>query len=272
MPFQSSRHGLPLLRSAVALAIAAVGSAAMAQVPPTFTFDPTAVGLTGSSVTANNILISDFSRVTFTSGSQFTETGYLVVTGFQSATDPKIEVPGLGMYVKFDASGTTTATNPTAAPTVASFNTLTYTLYGYNDVGTATFGFDGSGNPTETAEGEKVLATGTLQSGGGSTLPDPQSGKFYAFAGAALNFNPDPANAAFFVSPNPFFDTALTTFANTPDTVTPFGNGFLITQGGGKISFQQQQVTPVPEPETYALLLAGLGMIGFLTRRRARSA
>ena len=27
-------------------------------------------------------------------------------------------------------------------------------------------------------------------------------------------------------------------------------------------------VTPVPEPETYALILAGLGAIGFITRRR----
>lgn len=34
-----------------------------------------------------------------------------------------------------------------------------------------------------------------------------------------------------------------------------------------RISFA---VTPVPEPETYALLLAGLGMVGMTVRRRAR--
>jgi hypothetical protein len=27
-------------------------------------------------------------------------------------------------------------------------------------------------------------------------------------------------------------------------------------------------VTPVPEPETYAMMLAGLGMLGFMARRR----
>jgi hypothetical protein len=27
---------------------------------------------------------------------------------------------------------------------------------------------------------------------------------------------------------------------------------------------------PIPEPETYAMLLAGLGLIGFMTRRRKR--
>ncbi len=31
-------------------------------------------------------------------------------------------------------------------------------------------------------------------------------------------------------------------------------------------------VTPVPEPETYALMLAGLGVVGFMARRRKRQA
>ena len=30
------------------------------------------------------------------------------------------------------------------------------------------------------------------------------------------------------------------------------------------------KVTAVPEPETYALLLAGLGAVGFIARRRQR--
>jgi len=31
-------------------------------------------------------------------------------------------------------------------------------------------------------------------------------------------------------------------------------------------------VTPVPEPETYAMLLAGLGVMGAIARRRSRAA
>jgi len=37
-------------------------------------------------------------------------------------------------------------------------------------------------------------------------------------------------------------------------------------KGGGYQLFSE--VTPVPEPETYAMLLAGLGLVGFMVRRR----
>jgi len=37
------------------------------------------------------------------------------------------------------------------------------------------------------------------------------------------------------------------------------------------IAGAQLSVTPVPEPETYAMLLAGLGLVGFAARRRARA-
>jgi hypothetical protein len=44
-----------------------------------------------------------------------------------------------------------------------------------------------------------------------------------------------------------------------------------ITAGGTPISLTPQaNVTPVPEPETYAMLLAGLGAIGFMSKRRQR--
>lgn len=37
---------------------------------------------------------------------------------------------------------------------------------------------------------------------------------------------------------------------------------------GGNISFDNIQVTAVPEPKTYAMLLAGLVAVEFMTRRR----
>jgi hypothetical protein len=53
-------------------------------------------------------------------------------------------------------------------------------------------------------------------------------------------------------------------------------NGFVIKfgpdaefNGINNIAFS---VTPIPEPSTYALMLAGLGVVGFAARRRQRAA
>lgn len=57
------------------------------------------------------------------------------------------------------------------------------------------------------------------------------------------------------------FDTVNFTFAGLGD-----GLGIDLNNEGGKISFTV--ITAVPEPETYAMVLAGLGLIGFMTYRR----
>ena len=40
--------------------------------------------------------------------------------------------------------------------------------------------------------------------------------------------------------------------------------------GGQETFFMANAISPVPEPETYALMLAGLGLMGFVGRRRAK--
>jgi len=40
--------------------------------------------------------------------------------------------------------------------------------------------------------------------------------------------------------------------------------------GGGEYMDAQDQLTMIPEPETYAMLLAGLGLMGFVARRRQK--
>ena len=54
---------------------------------------------------------------------------------------------------------------------------------------------------------------------------------------------------------------------NGPLVLTVMGN----TKGGSYGGVFNLNLAPVPEPETYGMLLAGLGILGFLARRRKQS-
>ncbi len=253
-----------LRHSVVAVAAVAACNGAFAALSP-FTLNTSAF-TGGTTFTGDNILVSDYSTITFNGVGGFTDTGFLAVSGVQLGGST-FTPPGLnstyGLYFAFSGTGTTTVANPALAPTFGSFTSMTYTLYGYN--GTASFGFSGN-TPTETAVGEVVLATGTLINGAVGTLPSGNGITFTPSANADLTFS--ALSPAFFVAPSPFYGMAITAFTNTTSEVEPFANGFRIRQGGGSLNF----AAPIPEPETYALMLAGLAAMSFVVRRRTRNA
>ena len=273
MKFASLKPTLPRVqRSAVALALAAFGVGASAL--PIFTIDADPSTTVVRSVQADNILISDFARVLI-NGTSFTESGFLSVTDLQLG-GVNVQNSGVGtaynMYVEFTGAGTLSSlANPNAAPTFGSFQTLTYNLYGYGGT-VATFGVGPGGatvngvlaNPLTTGvAGEVLLASGALISGNVSTTPGPGE-KFSPSASTLLSFNLTAAGQNVFTAPNPFYNAAFASFTNSPSQVMMFDGGFTISQGGGSINF----LSPIPEPETYALMLAGLAAVGFVARRR----
>ena len=242
---------------------------------PTFTLAPagSTPPLIGAPVTADNIIVSDFSTVRFTGPTSFTDAGFLAVQSFQMG-GTTVVAGGLnstyGLYFQFSGAGSVSGGNPAVSPTSGSFASLNYTLFGYNGP-SATFGFDGGDNPTVTgAAGAIALATGSLLSGPNqsSVGSSPQSPSFTSFAGANLSFTPTAAGAGFFANPSSFYNVAVSSFINSPTEVSPvaagFASGFRIAQGGGSVNF----AAPIPEPETYAMLMAGLGALGWVARRR----
>ncbi|MDY0747605.1 flocculation-associated PEP-CTERM protein PepA [Paucibacter sp. R3-3] len=247
----------------IGLALASLSASAL----PSFTLDPSTIGLAGSAFTADNLLVSNFSTVLNGPAGAFTETGYLSVTGAQLGGGMAMAAglnTGYGLYVQFAGAGHTTfGTDPTTGPTFGTLDSLTYTLYGYN--GTATFGFDAGNMPMTTATGAIALASGMLVPGTGSVTTTPSAPLFAPSANAILTMD-GTAGGAFFASPNPFMNQALTSFSNTSSQVSLINGGFTIRQGGGSINFS----SAVPEPESYALLAAGLAVIAFVSTRRSR--
>ncbi|MDY0744428.1 flocculation-associated PEP-CTERM protein PepA [Paucibacter sp. R3-3] len=249
---------------AAVVAMGAVGAAAQAATLPSFTIDPSAIpGVSSPAFTANNLIVSDYAAVTFNGGT-FSDVGFLSIQSAQSATGP-VATSGLnsayGFYIQFTGSGPTPAGDPTTDFTKATFSQLSYTIYGYQ--GTASFGFSGT-TPTTTATNVVALASGSLISGSAVTIPNGD-GTFTPSGSAKLTLSLTPAGEAFFTSPDTFYNLASTAFSNTSSQVETFSNGFLIRQGGGSVNF----ASAVPEPGTYALLMAGVGVIGFVARRKS---
>lgn len=64
-----------------------------------------------------------------------------------------------------------------------------------------------------------------------------------------------------------FFGTALSVRFDLNGSDGNF-QGFDNVTFGSAVALEPPSVAAIPEPETYALMLAGLGLVGFMARRR----
>lgn len=129
---------------------------------------------------------------------------------------------------------------------------------GYNDVvffenNTSTQLFSGHSTPVGTTIDLGTFAAGTVLN---FRMHVDNTGNNFYMGPASVNFDN-------------VFHAAVTQTSNSTAVV-----GFEDLQGGGDrdyndIQFKVTNVTAaVPEPETYAMMLSGLGLLGFLARRR----
>jgi len=159
-----------------------------------------------------------------------------------------------------DAGGTAPIANEPSPNTALAFTTLSGVSNPYLTVAT---GFDtgfsffySSSQAASIYLYDGVDGTGNLlgsltlvaQSAGNGCAGDP-NGRFCNWSQVGLSFNG--------VAKSIYFGETL--------NFTVFDN---VTLGGNLTAVPP---TPVPEPKTYAMLLAGLGLIGFSVRRRKAS-
>lgn len=172
-------------------------------------------------------------------------------TGFEWSVDPSVNVTSIG-----GATATATFALPdftiTANPGYALSGPLTGSL------GNLVYFLNGTGATASLT----ATATVSVDGGPSTTLPS-----------TALSPTVITPSFGYFAGSSSAPLAGFTSFTVTGASITLTASGGSFASIGGqpqnKLKFDFT-ATPVPEPETYALMLAGLGLVGFLARRRQR--
>jgi hypothetical protein len=83
-----------------------------------------------------------------------------------------------------------------------------------------------------------------------------------ALTKGVVNVDNGPYTFRFEVTANSFYSTPMGSHV---------GAGYADASGAGKSYGITSVIAPIPEPEIYAMLLVGLGLVGFVARRRRQT-
>ena len=156
----------------------------------------------------------------------------------------------LGQYFSFGSPFSVTATNPASMSAIGGVRTSVL-----NRLYTQHF-----------AAADTRVESAAFQLAVWEILREDATTAFGANALGAGSFRVTAATS------NTTLDSDAITMANTwLNTLTGLQGGYTLTVLASSTNQDQMMATPIPEPETYMMLLAGLGLMGFVARRRQRS-
>ena len=208
-----------------------------------------------SATSAPGALFRDHVTITNTTGAAVTDVKYVRVMDWDV---PHTE---FNEFVTIQGTGSTSFLEESGAN---GFNTAN-PLAAYDDGG----GYFGCHNMDCTAIGP--MDHGAYFRFNFGSLADGASREFDIFYGAAANeagaFSAIAAEGLELFSLGYSNATGAYSYPGAPATSSPtYIFGF--KNVGGSVITPVSAVSPVPEPETYGMLLAGLGLLGFTARRR----
>ena len=176
------------------------------------------------------------------------------VAGFTSMSAQGVAHSGLDAYGTYSAAAIGAA--PDNSFTLSANTAVTFSVMADMRAMT-TMGYNLEADMAEWASAHAMLNAGGMLDG--TFVSDPQ--ERYVLAG----FDVLDDNTTVGVS-NSWSGLLSTTFSNLgPAEASGFLQSFVIVDGYSSV---WDGVTPVPEPGTYAMLLGGLALLGFVARRR----
>ena len=214
----------------------------------------------------------------------------LASVGAQAQSNP-ITIPPAGLVINFDAPAGSGLTSPVNVGFGTGYSVLFSTSGGPGSVGEAPSGAWVLGDNGDWAGGKTFAGVdgGVAQNGSVASMSFDFSGLTVQAVGGFMNFDPGFTFGGGF--PLPLYIAAYDANGALLDSYelplfTP--NGFnagqfygialnapviakFVIEGPYAVVDDLTFTTPVPEPSTYAMLLAGLGLLGLAARRARRT-